>query len=63
MTEAWYTKAELARKLRTSEKSIQRHIRPTMVIGRQSRYEMSDVRAQMANGNVIQLRPEGRAAA
>ena len=57
MTEVWYTCDELASKLRVSPKTIRRHIRPTMVVGHQNRYEMSDVRAQMTNGNVTELRP------
>ena len=63
MSELWYTKAELARKLRISPKSVQRHIRPTMVVGKQNRYEWSDVLAQRTEGNVVRLRPEERAAA
>ena len=63
MSETWYTRAELASKLRVSVKTVQRHIRPTMVIGGQNRYELSDVRAQMTNGNVTELRPREREAA
>lgn len=63
MTETWYTRRELARILRTSPKSIQRYVKPTYRIGRQNRYLMSDVRAQLANRddlpeNVVALRPE-----
>lgn len=63
MKEIWYTRPELARKLQVSEKTIQRHIRPTMVVGHQNRYEMSDVRAQLTSGNVTELRPREREAA
>lgn len=63
MSDFWYTRPELARKLRVSEKTIQRRIKPTVVIGRQNRYLMSDVRAQLSQGNVVQLRPQGKVAA
>ena len=65
-SEPWLTKTELARKLRVSAKSIQRHYRPTMVVGGQNRYLMSHVEAQ-AHGhddalpdNVIALRRRRR---
>jgi len=66
VTEPWYTKSELANLLRVSPRSVQRHVRPTMVVGGQNRYLMSDVRAQMATDlpeNVTELRPQLREAA
>lgn len=63
MADVWYTRPELARKLRVSQKTIQRRIRPTALVGRQNRYEWSDVCAQLQIENVIELRPSERKAA
>lgn len=59
MSERWYSKRELARELRVSVSSIERHVKPTLVVGHQNRYEMSDVRRQLgdAESNVVELRP------
>lgn len=69
MTEPWLTKRELARKLRTSPRTIERLDLPCMRVGGQNRYLMSEVRRFLRDGdtpaNVTELRPQvrgGRAA-
>lgn len=61
MSERWYSKRELARELHVSISSIERHVKPTIVIGAMNRYEMSDVRRQLSGDrpdNVVDLRPK-----
>lgn len=59
MTEPWLTKAELARELKVSTRTIERlGIQPTMRVGRQNRYLRSSAEAQLrdrpqADDNVI----------
>lgn len=66
MAERWYSKRELARELRVSVRSIERHVKPSMRVGAMNRYLMSDVRRQLATDlpdNVTELRPQPRVAA
>lgn len=63
--EPWLTKRELARKLRVSPRTIERHRFPRMRVGGQNRYLMSEVRASMVDpdglpDNVVALRPRVR---
>ncbi len=44
--ERWYSKRELARTLRVSVSTIERNYSPTMVVGHQNRYTMSDIERQ-----------------
>lgn len=69
MTESWLTKAELARKLRVSTRTVERLRLPHMRVGGQNRYLLSECRAAMTetddlHDNVVPLRPrvKGRAA-
>jgi DNA-binding NarL/FixJ family response regulator len=60
--ERWYTKREIARTLRVSVSTIERHVRPTMRVGGQNRYTMGDVQRQLGatpqpKGDVVELRP------
>lgn len=61
--ERWYTKQEIARTLRVSTSTIERHVAPTMRVGGQNRYTMSDVQRQLGGSegpgpdNVRELRP------
>ncbi len=62
MTEPWLTKAEVARKLRVSTRTIERLHLPCIRVGGQNRYVMSQVEAALAGhdespDNVIPLRP------
>lgn len=62
MTEAWLTKPEVARKLRVSVRTVERMRLPSMRVGGQNRYSMSQVYATIngvpeKGGNVIPLRP------
>jgi hypothetical protein len=68
MTERWLNKRELARELRTSPRTIERLGLPSMRVGGQNRYLMSEVRRFLRDGeapaNVTELRPRvGRTAA
>lgn len=47
MTEPWLTKAELAGKLKVSTRTIERHISPSVRIGRVNRYFLSQAEAQL----------------
>jgi len=69
VSEPWLTKRELARRLRTSVRTIERLDLPCMRVGGQNRYLMSEVRRFLRDGdassNVVELRPRlrgGRAA-
>lgn len=60
--EPWMTKRELARKLRVSPRTIERHRLPFTRVGGQNRYRMSQVEAALAGNeelpdNVVPLRP------
>jgi hypothetical protein len=62
VTEPWLTKAEVARKLRVSTRTIERLHLPCIRVGGQNRYVMSQVEAALAGSdelpdNVIPLRP------
>ena len=62
MSEPWLTKAEVARKLRVSTRTIERLRLPCIRVGGQNRYVMSQVEATLAGNdelpdNVIPLRP------
>lgn len=60
MSEPWLKKAEVARELQVSERTVTRHIRPSGIVGGQNRYLMSDVRRQISSDlpdNVVRLRP------
>ncbi|MGZ5310167.1 MAG: helix-turn-helix domain-containing protein [Solirubrobacterales bacterium] len=62
MSEPWLTKAEVARKLRVSTRTIERLRLPCIRVGGQNRYVMSQVEATLAGDdelpdNVIPLRP------
>jgi hypothetical protein len=47
VNEPWLTKAELARKLRVSVRTIERIGLPSMRVGGQNRYLMSEVQAHL----------------
>ena len=59
--EPWLTKRELARRLRVSVRTVERHRLPCMRVGGQNRYLMSQVEAALGGGrfpdNVTPLRP------
>lgn len=61
--EPWLTKREVAERLRVSVSTVERHISPTICVGGQNRYYMSQVEAQLSGheealpDNVIALRP------
>lgn len=60
MTEPWLTKAELARELKVSPRTVERRIKPTLEVGRQNRYFLSHAQAQLRGvpeegGNVIRF--------
>lgn len=62
VSEPWLTKAEVARKLRVSTRTIERLHLPCIRVGGQNRYVMSQVEAALAGDdelpdNVIPLRP------
>lgn len=62
MNEPWYTQAELAAKLKVSRRTIQRLRLPSMRVGGQNRYLMSQVQAALSERdglpeNVVALRP------
>jgi hypothetical protein len=62
VTEPWLTKRELARKLRVSTRTIERLHLPSMRVGGQNRYLMSQVEAALGGhqdlpDNVVPLRP------
>ena len=57
MSEPWLKKAEVARELQVSERTVTRHIRPSGIVGGQNRYLMSDVRRQIARGVWIGSNP------
>jgi hypothetical protein len=62
MSEPWLTKRELARKLRVSPRTIERHRLPFTRVGHQNRYLMSQVEAALAGhdglpDNVTPIRP------
>lgn len=65
MTEPWLKKAEVARELRVSVRTVERLRLPCMRVGNQNRYLMSQVYAAL-NGvpedadNVVVLRPRRR---
>jgi hypothetical protein len=58
MTEAWLTKGEVAQALKISPRSVERHIRPSLTVGAQHRYFMSEVIEQLRGkpAEVIPLR-------
>ena len=69
MSEPWLTKRELARELKVSVRTVERRIKPSLEIGRQNRYFLSDAEAQLRGvpkegGNVIRFprQPRGEAA-
>jgi hypothetical protein len=61
--EPWLTKRELAAALKVSTRTIERHhIPPTMRVGVQNRYRLSDVERflmgqQQSPAGVVELRP------
>ena len=62
MTEPWLTKRELASRLSCSVRTIERLRLPSMRVGGQNRYLMSQVERSLAGGaelpdNVVPLRP------
>jgi hypothetical protein len=70
LSEPWLTKAELARKLRVSTRTIERKQIPCLPVGGQNRYLLSQAESFLAGvpeegGNVIRFpreRTRGRAA-
>ena len=65
VNEPWLTKAEVARKLRVSTRTVDRLRLPCIRVGGQNRYVMSQVEAALAGGdelpdNVVPLRPRRR---
>lgn len=68
MSEPWLTKAEVARKLRVSPRTITRLRLPFTRVGGQNRYLMSQVEAALGGhqelpDNVTPLRPRRKDAA
>lgn len=60
MTEPWLTKAELAKELKTSTRTIERLRIPCLPVGGQNRYLLSQAEAHLAGvpeegGNVIRF--------
>jgi len=59
--EPWLTKRELAAKLRVSIRTVERRIEPTVRVGRQNRYWVSDalrqLRAESRLAEVAEMRP------
>lgn len=58
--EPWLTKSELASKLKVSTRTIERRIRPSLEVGQQNRYFLSDAVAQLTGvpgdgGDVIRF--------
>lgn len=53
MSEPWLTKRELARKLRVSTRTVERLHLPTIRVGGQNRYLMSQVEAALAGNDEL----------
>lgn len=62
--EPWLKKAEVAEALSVSVSTVERKVTPTLRVGGQNRYLMSQVEAQLAGhqdplpDNVVPLRPQ-----
>jgi hypothetical protein len=60
LSESWLTKRELATKLKISTRTVERRIRPSLEVGQQNRYFLSDAVAQLqgvpeGGGDVIRF--------
>lgn len=58
--EPWLTKRELAGELKVSTKTVERRIKPDLVVGAQNRYYLSSAEAQLRGvpqegGNVLRF--------
>lgn len=67
MTEPVLTKRDVARMLKVSVRSVERHIQPSLRVGGQNRYYASDVTRQLhgvpdSGGTVVAFPTRGAAA-